>query len=438
MSYVILQVRIDFPKDGERITVEGPTEEVAVIVDRLNSRIAELNASHHLEMVTIDPKHHPRLFGTSPDSISQFVRVNHLNVRFPSAADCGKMVNESQICIEGDTMGVELVMEEIKRLTLKWDSEKTKDVIIEPRIQRILRAGNPPPIRQIEEEFFEVKIRWPGYQNGPRHQGAKPSQPDSKSTTDYVVQLYGIRDQVDAASEKLKKLIKVTTEENFEHEIRIFKDCMQRILGSPIVSLLRETKTRIRYNAPSEDGSRVAYIIGRQEDVNVAIDRLEKLQKSLSDLKEITITLPSLMLAKQTGDAKTPGARIRSIREQCEGVQVATVPSKPREVIISGPSEAVDKAKSIIDSMCAKMLERCADCTVFANPKFHGALIGRAGANLKRFREKHDVEVLFPDRLESDPTLASEIHVIGEKEAVAKAVKDFEQTIKDLVSLISF
>ncbi len=213
---------------------------------------------------------------------------------------------------------------------------------------------------------------------------------------------------------------------------------MQHILGAPIVNLLKETKTRIRYNTPSEDGSRVAFIIGRQEDVNGAIDRLEKLQRSLANLKEMTITLPSLMLTKQAGDANTPGARLRSIREQCEGVQLRTNPAKPRELTISGPHEAVDKAKALVDSMSAKMAEKCADTVVFADPKFHGQLIGRGGANLKRLRENHDVEILFPDRLESDPKRASEIHIIGEKEAVAKAVKDLEQSIKTLVSVPLF
>lgn len=57
-------------------------------------------------------------------------------------------------------------------------------------------------------------------------------------------------------------------------------------------------------------------------------------------------------------------------------------------------------------------------------------MIGRSGATLKKFRERHNVEVLFPDRLESDSKLASEIHVIGDKEAVAKAVADLQQTVK--------
>ena len=79
------------------------------------------------------------------------------------------------------------------------------------------------------------------------------------------------------------------------------------------------------------------------------------------NIQEITITLPPLMLSKQVGNSTTPGARLRSIREQCEGVQLKTNPTQPHQLTISGPPEALEKAKLLIDSMCAKMLEMCSD-----------------------------------------------------------------------------
>ncbi len=49
-----------------------------------------------------------------------------MNVRFPTGAECGKVVNESQICIEGDKAAVDMVKDEIKRLTQKWASLSVK------------------------------------------------------------------------------------------------------------------------------------------------------------------------------------------------------------------------------------------------------------------------------------------------------------------------
>ncbi|VDD84192.1 unnamed protein product [Mesocestoides corti] len=422
-------VRVEFPISGDKIMVKGPPEEVSVVVDRLNTRVSELNDSHFLDFAVVDPKYRAKLLGDGPESLLQFIRNGRLNVRLPTPSECEKPANESHIFLEGKKTDVEMVKIEIARLVKKWQNEKVKDVIVDPHIQRLLRSGNPPPIFQIEKDYPEVNIVWPQLQSGVNEK-QRNSPSAGNNTTEYVMQLCGVRDQVDAAFDKLSKLIRQIKEENHEEELRIFKDCLQRILGAPIVNLLKETKTRIRYLPPSTDGSQPVIIIGRQEDVDSAISRLEKLQKSMANIEETTITLPSLMFTKQAGDAATRGARLRSIREQCEGVQLKSSPDQPRQLTISGPPEALKKAKALIDSMCAKMLERCADTVVHADPKFHGQLIGRGGASLRKFREKHDVEVLFPDRIESDPKRASEIHIIGEKEAVAKAQNDLEEIIK--------
>ena len=61
----------------------------------------------------------------------------------------------------------------------------------------------------------------------------------------------------------------------------IFKESLQRILGNPICTLLKETKTPIRYLPPSEDGSQSVIIIGREADVESAVTRLEKVQRQL-------------------------------------------------------------------------------------------------------------------------------------------------------------
>ncbi|VDM33646.1 unnamed protein product [Hydatigera taeniaeformis] len=427
-------VRVGFLEGEDKITVEGPPEEVLVVDKRLRTRVDELTASHYLDFIKVDPKYHLKLLGNGPDSINRYVRSHRLSVWFPSAKECGRIANESDVFIEGERQSVENVKEEISKLVKKWENEKIRDVIVDPRIQNLLRSGNPPPIHAIEEAFPGAEVRWPQQAgSGDKRQRHSTSTGNGTSaTTDYVLQLCGVRDQVDSAFEKLNKLVKQITEENYEQEFRIFKECLPRILGATIVNLLRETRTRIHYFPPSDDGSQPVSIIGRRADVDNAVARLEKLQKSMANVQEIAITLPTLMLSKQPGNSTTPAARLRSIREQCDGVQLKTNPAQPRQLIISGPPEALKKANILIESMCAKMLERCSDCVVFANPKFHGQLIGRGGATLKKFRERHNVEVLFPDRLESDPKRASEIHVIGEKEAVVKAVEDMKQTVKNM------
>ncbi|KAL3319034.1 hypothetical protein Ciccas_002304 [Cichlidogyrus casuarinus] len=59
-------------------------------------------------------------------------------------------------------------------------------------------------------------------------------------------------------------------------------------------------------------------------------------------------------------------------------------------------------------------------------------LIGRSGQNIAAFREKHKVELVFPDRFEIDPELANQIHVLGSKADVANAQQELLQQIKAL------
>ena len=66
-------------------------------------------------------------------------------------------------------------------------------------------------------------------------------------------------------------------------------------MGSTIVNLLKETRTRIRYLPDSNDGSKVAILTGRQEDVNAAVTRLDKLQKSMVGPEYIVLTFADVI-----------------------------------------------------------------------------------------------------------------------------------------------
>lgn len=75
-------------------------------------------------------------------------------------------------------------------------------------------------------------------------------------------------------------------------------------------------------------------------------------------IEEVTITLPSWMLTKKAGNSS---ARLRSIREQCEGVQLKHDSTNPRKLIISGPPQSIEKAKSLVDSILTNMPEGCTE-----------------------------------------------------------------------------
>ncbi|VEL38424.1 unnamed protein product [Protopolystoma xenopodis] len=179
----------------------------------------------------------------------------------------------------------------------------------------------------------------------------------------------------------------------------------------------------------------------------------------MANIKEITMPLPPPLLARLCDRTKLP--LLRSIREQCSDVDfrfphvtsgssfspstsgegargaVSGAPHNPApsHVIISGPPDALEKAERLLADMNAKVAEMCEECVLNADPKYHGFLIGRQGTNIAKFRDSHRVHLIFPERGETDPKLASEIRIIGQKAEVTRAKAEMEVMIKQLVRL---
>ncbi|KAA0197918.1 High-density lipoprotein receptor (Hdl) [Fasciolopsis buskii] len=357
------RVHIEFGEHRDKILLEGPPEEVGFVMERLKARIAELEASIAMEKIRVDPKYFRHIVGKQGATILRW-RENRVQINLPSY-EKGDHLAADEIVIEGDPQGVERTKREILQLVEKLENEKCKDMIIEPHVQNLLCTGYkgiPPPIRIIYDNFPKVSVIWPDNQD----------LDDRTTTVDNpvrsVVQLRGDRQQVDAAAERLQKLIKQVIDENHRQEIRIFKEFRPHIFGrgsTKIQKLLDDTKTRIQYPNPS-DGSDVFTIIGREENVQQAIQQLEDLQKNLANVKEIIVPIPSELTTKFVGD-QAPS--LRSIREQCAGVHMRFVHASQKhvrkgsqvEVVMIGPSDALDEAKKLLEQLNAKVAQLCAE-----------------------------------------------------------------------------
>ncbi|KAF6768220.1 hypothetical protein AHF37_06916 [Paragonimus kellicotti] len=371
------RVKVDFGDNQDKIWIEGPPEEVEVIVARLKARIAELEATMAIDTIRVDPKYFRHIIGRQGANILRLCDHN-VQIRLPTL-ERGDTHAADEIVIEGDPAGIEKTKANIQQLVQKLENEKCKDVIIEPRIQQLLCTGYKnvaPPIRLIYDTF---------------------------------------------------------------PKIRIFKEFRPHIFGkgsSKIQKLLDETKTRIQYPNPS-DGSDVFTIIGREENVQQAIRQIEELQKKLANVKEVIVSIPSALTTKFAGDH---APSLRSICDQCEGVHMRFLNPRqknPRsvthiDVVMLGPPDALERAQKLIDKLNDRVAELCAEELVHVDPKFHGFLIGRQGATITRFRERHNVELIFPDRMETDPKLSTEIRIVGPKDAVAKAKVELESLIKTI------
>ncbi|CAH8668528.1 unnamed protein product [Schistosoma margrebowiei] len=429
------RVQVSFGDNTDRISVEGPCEEVEVIVERLKNRLAELQATVAMAAVKVDPKYYRHIIGKQGATIGR-LRDYKVRVRLPDS-DRGDAFSD-EIVIEGDPVGVEKAKLEIQQLVERLENEKCKDVIIDPHIQNLLRStiNGTSYIRTIYETFPQVRIIWP-------ENDANDSMFEENPTKS-IVQLRGDRQQVDAASEKLNKLIKLVKEENYRQEIYIFKEVRSSFLGREyprVRKILEDTQTRLQ-NPSVGSNPEIFTVIGREENVRRAIEQLEELQKKLATVKEVTVSIPSALTTKFAGD-QAPS--LRSICEQCEGVHIRFANNNHNkntkgqanklshmEIIVLGPEKEVQQACALLDQLNARVSQLCAEEIVHANPRFHGILIGRHASNITQFRRRHNVELVFPDRFESDPKLACEIRIVGTKSAVSEAKRELEDVLKSL------
>ncbi|RTG83176.1 uncharacterized protein DC041_0012016, partial [Schistosoma bovis] len=359
------RVQVSFGDNTDRISVEGPCEEVEVIVERLKNRLAELQATVAMAAVKVDPKYYRHIIGKQGATIGR-LRDYKVRVRLPDS-DRGDAFSD-EIVIEGDPVGVEKAKLEIQQLVERLENEKCKDMIIDPHIQNLLRStiNGTSYIRTIYETFPQVRIIWP-------ESDANDSMFEENPTKS-IVQLRGDRQQVDAASEKLNKLIKLVKEENYRQEIYIFKEVRSSFLGREyprVRKILEDTQTRLQ-NPNVGSNPEIFTVIGREENVRRAIEQLEELQKKLATVKEVTVSIPSALTTKFAGD-QAPS--LRSICEQCEGVHIRFANNNNNnkntkgqsnklshmEIIVLGPEKEVQQACALLDQLNARVSQLCAE-----------------------------------------------------------------------------
>ncbi|TNN15810.1 Vigilin [Schistosoma japonicum] len=358
------RVQVNFGENTDRISVEGPSEEVEVIVERLKSRLAELQATVAMTTVKVDPKYYRHIIGKQGATIGR-LRDYKVRVRLPDP-DRGDSFACDEIVIEGDPVGVEKAKLEIQQLVERLENEKCKDVIIDPHIQNLLRSNSigttTPYIRTIYDMFPQVRIIWP--------ESDTNDSMFEENPTKSIVQLRGDRQQVDAASEKLQKIIKLVKEENYRQEIHIFKEIRSSFLGREyprVRKILEDTQTRLQHPNPGSN-SDIFTVIGREENVCKAIVQLEELQKKLASVKEVIVSIPSALTTKFAGD-QAPS--LRSICEQCEGVHIRFAHNKNSkgqshklshiDIVVLGPEKEVNQACSLLSELNAKVSELCAE-----------------------------------------------------------------------------
>ncbi|XP_039602941.1 vigilin [Polypterus senegalus] len=406
------RVHIEFTDGDEKITLEGPTEEVEQAQAQIQEIIKDLLVRMDYTEVMIDQRFHRHLIGKNGANINRIKEQYKVLVRIPQDGDRSNLVR-----IEGDPQGVQLARKELLEMASRMENERTKDLIIEQRFHRTIIGQKGEKIKEVRDKFPEVIINFP--------------DPSQKSD---IVQLRGPKNEVEKCAKYLQKVIAELIENSYSISVPIFKQFHKNIIGkggANIKKIREETNTKI--DLPTENSnSEVILITGKKTNCEAARDRILAIQRELANIKEVEVSIPSKLHNSLIG---AKGRLVRSIMEECGGVHIhfPSEGSGSDKVTIRGPMEEVEKARKQLLQLAEEKQINNYTAELQAKPEYHKFLIGRGGGNIRKVRDRTGARIIFPT---TDDREVEVITIVGKEEAVKLAQKELELLIKNLDNVI--
>ncbi|KAK2863117.1 hypothetical protein Q5P01_002650 [Channa striata] len=406
------RVHIEFTDGEERISLEGPTEEVEQAQAQIQEIIKDLLVRMDYTEVIIDQRFHRHLIGKNGANINRIKEQYKVSVRIPQDSERSGLVR-----IEGDPKGVQLARRELIEMVQRMENERTKDLIVEQKFHRTIIGQKGEKIKEVRDKFPEVIINFP--------------DPSQKSD---IVQLRGPKNEVEKCAKFLQKIIADLIENSFSLSVPIFKQFHKNIIGkggANIKKIREETNTKI--DLPTENSnSEMIVITGKKCNCEAARDRILAIQRELANIKEIEVTIPAKLHNSLIG---SKGCLVRAIMEDCGGVHIhfPSEGSGSDKVTIRGPAGEVEKAKKQLLQLAEEKQVNNFTAELQAKPEYHKFLIGRGGANIRRVRDRTGARIIFPS---PDDTEQELITIVGKEEAVRQAQKELESLVKNLDDVV--
>uniref|UniRef100_A0A3P9HED1 Vigilin n=1 Tax=Oryzias latipes TaxID=8090 RepID=A0A3P9HED1_ORYLA len=406
------RVHIEFTDGEERISLEGPTEEVEQAQIQIQEIIKDLLVRMDYSEVIIDQRFHRHLIGKNGANINRIKEQYKVSVRIPQDSERSNLIR-----IEGDPKGVQLARRELIEMVQRMENERTKDLIVEQKFHRTIIGQKGEKIKEVRDKFPEVIINFP--------------DPSQKSD---IVQLRGPKNEVEKCAKFLQKIIAELIENSYSLSVPIFKQFHKNIIGkggANIKKIREETNTKI--DLPTENSnSEMIVITGKKVNCEAARDRILAIQRELANLKETEVTIPAKLHNSLIG---SKGCLVRSIMEDCGGVHIhfPSEGSGSDKVTIRGPVGEVEKAKKQLLQLAEEKQVNNFTAELQAKPEYHKFLIGRGGANIRRVRDRTGARIIFPS---PDDTEQELITIVGKEEAVRQAQRELETLVKNLDDVV--
>uniref|UniRef100_A0AAZ3PY92 Vigilin n=1 Tax=Oncorhynchus tshawytscha TaxID=74940 RepID=A0AAZ3PY92_ONCTS len=406
------KVHIEFTDGEERISLEGPTEEVEQAQVQIQDIIRDLLVRMDYTDVNIDQRFHRHLIGKNGANINRIKEQYKVSVWIPQEPDRSGLVR-----IEGDPKGVQLARRELMEMAQRMENERTKDLIVEQKFHRAIIGQKGEKIKEVRDKFPEVMINFP--------------DPAQKSD---IVQLRGPKNEVEKCAKFLAKLIADLMENSFSLSIPIFKQFHKNIIGkggANIKKIREETTTKI--DLPTENSnSEMIVITGRKNHCEAARDRILAIQRELANIKESDVTIPAKLHNSLIG---SKGCLVRAVMEDCGGVHIhfPSEGSGSDRVTVRGPAGEVERAKRQLLQLAEEKQVNNFTAELQAKPEYHKFLIGKGGVNIRGVRDRTGARIIFPSPDEPEQEL---ITIIGREEAVRLAQKELETLVKNLDDVV--
>ncbi|XP_020779643.1 vigilin [Boleophthalmus pectinirostris] len=406
------RVHIEFTDGEERISLEGPTEEVEQAQAQIQEIIKDLLVRMDYTEVFIDQRFHRHLIGKNGANINRIKEQYKVSVRIPQDSERSGLVR-----IEGDPKGVQLARRELIEMVQRMENERTKDLIVDQKYHRTIIGQKGEKIKEVRDKFPEVIINFP--------------DPSQKSD---IVQLRGPKNEVEKCAKFLQKIIADLIENSFSLSVPIFKQFHKNIIGkggANIKKIREETNTKI--DLPTENSnSEMIVITGKKSNCEAARSRILAIQRELANIKETEVTIPAKLHNSLIG---SKGCLVRSIMEDCGGVHIhfPSEGSGSDKVTIRGPAGEVEKAKKQLLQLAEEKQVNNFTAELQAKPEYHKFLIGRGGVNIRKVRDKTGARIIFPSADDVEQEL---ITIVGKEEAVRQAQKELECLLKNLDDVV--
>uniref|UniRef100_A0A7N6AM59 Vigilin n=1 Tax=Anabas testudineus TaxID=64144 RepID=A0A7N6AM59_ANATE len=324
------RVHIEFTDGEERISLEGPTEEVEQAQVQIQEIIKDLLVRMDYTEVIIDQRFHRHLIGKNGANINRIKEQYKVSVRIPQDSERSGLVR-----IEGDPKGVQLARRELIEMVQRMENERTKDLIVEQKFHRTIIGQKGEKIKEVRDKFPEVIINFP--------------DPSQKSD---IVQLRGPKNEVEKCAKFLQKIIADLIENSFSLSVPIFKQFHKNIIGkggANIKKIREETNTKI--DLPTENSnSEMIIITGKKTNCEAARERILAIQRELDDVVEDSMVVD---FRHHRHFVCRRGQVLRELAEEYGGVTVSfpRTGANSQRVTLKGAKDCVDAAKKRIQEI---------------------------------------------------------------------------------------